>query len=1091
MKKSVIALALIISVVAFFSISGDAKAFTYGACTNADRTYFPWGFLCGSDNDDKGVMNLEATNVTTVGGIRTSANPAIIERQDSIHFSGGFCSSALKDDNCRRGTLTSTNQKFPRGSRNGPSRPVLTWITINSGSGDFSPFKNSDRFSPDFFGNNANSNMINASPGALSKGFCPGTDGFGPPRLENSSDSPARYTGAVGYEDCGDHGLRIDWRDTGLNGNENWRYRFNFDLNMKRRSNAKICMRLNVSVARDGEADPNNWNSSWAGHVAKQSEEYCFQFKPAATEGDINAASCSLISVRAYQSSPGYAAASRARFYVARVNSSGVGTTDVYGSRASPVTPADINYHNYPVDLRSAFNTYPGNRVTFVVWAYNDALQDWVQVDGGSDFQEPCRPPTFSLTANCQTVTLSNLLDPDNGANVNYAINVYQRNADGTRGALAASTSGNGRGNIAPWAFNAREDNVNAGWYIEVAAQDVLRNGTNEAWISPAQSTAVGPCYAATCTSFSVTAGNVPGSTDAVMANSPLTFTATFRNDSVPNPRTLPASLRDTANAVHNLAGDWSGGGFASSPGSVNVSAAVASGGTFTVTITGLTAPSTIQTLPAMSVTPVYKNLFGIGAACSGTFKVYRHFTLAPSISYSGVNWENPLSISYVPKVTVPEDPGPGTSSPAGAPSKVTTTLTKNGVAMVGGTVVTNGRYVETTLPTVTVANSGIAPGDTYCLNMNLNYGKGWLGPGDDIKLGEDVATSPPCINSHNKPYTHFTGSDVIAGGGFGASCQTPDVPELDYLGIRTYTRTTGPRSSGSGTQLAALSLDKINGFSSANLRDDSVAAGAPKGSTGLTFANDNTSGTVPTNNTEVLADLLTGENYGLGEPCFMPDYYNKEKPSGAVDFTVGVDLGASGTHAYKYSSATPLNLPGYTVVNGANNALYVDGDVNITDNIIYQNSDSGWPDVKDVPSLVIIARGDINISPTVSRLDGVFIAQPTSTNTKGRINTCVIHTFNGCKFQLVVNGAFIARQVFLHRTHSSLRFSEGGESLIFGPTAHNCGTALDTDPSHTDEKDCAAEIFNFSPEIYMSQPAMNPNDEGKYQSFTSLSPVL
>jgi hypothetical protein len=40
---------------------------------------------------------------------------------------------------------------------------------------------------------------------------------------------------------------------------------------------------------------------------------------------------------------------------------------------------------------------------------------------------------------------------------------------------------------------------------------------------------------------------------------------------------------------------------------------------------------------------------------------------------------------------------------------------------------------------------------------------------------------------------------------------------------------------------------------------------------------------------------------------------------------------------------------------------------------------------------------------------------------------------------------------------------------------------------------DCASEIFMFSPEVYLSQPAIggNPNGPVKYDFITSLSPVL
>ena len=68
-----------------------------------------------------------------------------------------------------------------------------------------------------------------------------------------------------------------------------------------------------------------------------------------------------------------------------------------------------------------------------------------------------------------------------------------------------------------------------------------------------------------------------------------------------------------------------------------------------------------------------------------------------------------------------------------------------------------------------------------------------------------------------------------------------------------------------------------------------------------------------------------------------------------------------------------------------------------------------------------------------------------------------------------MVNGAFVADKVFLNRSYSSLRYSQSGEY----PTnpGHNCGNSgLDVPAGATSAPDCAAEIFNFSPEIFLPQ---------------------
>ncbi len=159
--------------------------------------------------------------------------------------------------------------------------------------------------------------------------------------------------------------------------------------------------------------------------------------------------------------------------------------------------------------------------------------------------------------------------------------------------------------------------------------------------------------------------------------------------------------------------------------------------------------------------------------------------------------------------------------------------------------------------------------GDEYCARINVAYLEGYVGsdPNEvfydpsrpDLRRDNSVVTSD-CETVSNKPYVHFLGADVLAGGGFGdaSSCTNTNG------GIQTYLKTTGgsvPRERGSGVQIGALSLGPVNGFSSAQLR----SASAPIGPTGLSFSNtDNISG----------SGSASGTGGNLGGTHCVTDYF-------------------------------------------------------------------------------------------------------------------------------------------------------------------------------------------------------------------------
>ncbi len=167
-------------------------------------------------------------------------------------------------------------------------------------------------------------------------------------------------------------------------------------------------------------------------------------------------------------------------------------------------------------------------------------------------------------------------------------------------------------------------------------------------------------------------------------------------------------------------------------------------------------------------------------------------------------------------------------------------------------------------------------------------------------------------------------------------------------------------------------------------------------------------------------------------------------------------------------SSPTSYTEGGINMSAGQDKVVYVNGDAYITGSVTFATS--GFT-ADTVPSYWLIATGNIYISNTVSQLDGVYAA-------KGAIYTCAsaasipdaVWAATNCGTQLRVNGAFIANQVKLLRTAGTLNTA----------TANEPGSS--TKP---------AEVFTFTPEVWLHTPAGSNPGASQYDAYKSLPPVL
>jgi hypothetical protein len=298
-------------------------------------------------------------------------------------------------------------------------------------------------------------------------------------------------------------------------------------------------------------------------------------------------------------------------------------------------------------------------------------------------------------------------------------------------------------------------------------------------------------------------------------------------------------------------------------------------------------------------------------------------------------------------------------------------------------------------------------------------------------------------------PYLRVYGNDVAVGSAFGASCNIRDADANIRANARSVTSTTWAGASG---QFALLALGQIDGFYSANLRNPPAVPPNPR--VGLTFGNfSGTSGS-----------SQVGDYGGLGGQRYcMQDFFSKATSITTGNPTIGTTTVAQGTR-------TATFVRGNVYINGTG--------------ITFQNSGS-WTTIAQIPSYYLVVEGNIYIDPSVTQLDGIYIAQPQIVNgvmtpNTGRILTCTnssgasLGTIAACANTLTVNGAFIAHQVRFQRTNG------------------NSAAASDTENASNTSN--LAEVFKFSPETYLAVPPVNFQTNQslkKYDFITSLPPVL
>jgi hypothetical protein len=602
-----------------------------------------------------------------------------------------------------------------------------------------------------------------------------------------------------------------------------------------------------------------------------------------------------------------------------------------------------------------------------------------------------------------------------------------------------------------------------------------------------------GNCYTATCTAYTVIPNFSGAPLDSVLAGSQFFIIFNITNTGIND---LPAGLPPN----QPLSGEIGGGSDPQFGGAQPLGQGIPVNGT----VPGIMAQnaSNDRSVRFLRLVPTYNGMWTLGPGCDFNISTYQHFNL--SATANGANAtdpENPEHIDYSNSITMNEGPSDLSGVPASFNSRLyylpygSASPLPNDFDGVAGTDrfvpngnpnphTFNGTWDDPFAPPGTRdfihgGTPGVwQPGDQYCATIHVSPADGYLGPGDAVAPGAVDADSPPaCGTVVNRPFTRSYMGDVSAGGQFENS------PAPAGAGvIKTYTKTY--TLIGSGVEFAAEAMSVItnNGFSSAFLR-----TALPTQPYGLSFANNPNAPCTLT-----IPGCFRGSRV-------VYDYFGNDMTP-ATKLTAPISTSSLNLHTRNNNpqddekqtwintggAKLDLRFPGVPGVGARYNIsheIFVEGDVFIGDDIIYNNGP--WNNISDIPNFRLVVHGNIYISRDVGQLDGTYIAEPKADGTGGIIYTCVdpstkdtfaaASLFDGCKVKkLQVNGAFIAQDISFLRTIYSLSDVPGAAERFVN--------------------DHAAESFRLSPEYFLGLPAANPiggTNNGQYQDIKTLPPLL
>lgn len=361
-----------------------------------------------------------------------------------------------------------------------------------------------------------------------------------------------------------------------------------------------------------------------------------------------------------------------------------------------------------------------------------------------------------------------------------------------------------------------------------------------------------------------------------------------------------------------------------------------------------------------------------------------------------------------------------------------------------------------------------------------------------------------------NHPFVRVKGSDVVAGavfgdGAAGNSCQ--DRRDLYPPSGQGTIQTNGYRQHAYNSSDVT---DIIMGSSSAEYAVFALGDIA-SGRSGLSsfISNNGYYRQYSSSDTTRVRDLAVANNLGGAKntygafyatanlPCIDITQIEKELP--AVENVVPSNIqNQIQTGNGILRADTDIALPVLNLGNDGKVILYVDGKVTINGNITGGLvSDSNG--ILNGAQLTIIAKGGIDIAPSVTRIDAYLIAYNNTLKTCSDIGA---PTTNTCSNKLTVNGGLAGRKIEWRRNYGTLGKDDttipvnGGDRCAVGSEDEEADvTTINDYAAITDALDrCAAEFIDFDPSFYFANPFTISNGEGsisgKPLNTTELPPV-
>lgn len=333
--------------------------------------------------------------------------------------------------------------------------------------------------------------------------------------------------------------------------------------------------------------------------------------------------------------------------------------------------------------------------------------------------------------------------------------------------------------------------------------------------------------------------------------------------------------------------------------------------------------------------------------------------------------------------------------------------------------------------PKYNVSDKWLAqPGDKICSYIAVD--NNWS-VRNDQSADTFRASNIACVVVTKSPNLNLSGSDSYADKGFqGASVSKSDtVPGTDKRGSYSQygllTGTDGVVNFGSA------------GYTTASKNNHSLACKLSYANTGSASVScSNLSGLSP-------ANLIKPDNGKLSTPKWPTSFKSQLAPQ----VSIGSSLD-SGDHRRKGS----LTITGGSLIKGRHVRLFVEGDVTIGGDISVNEADPIHDSLSDIPSLTVVAKGDIRVEHGVRVIAGTYVAGGKFESCKEAQNqkkTPALGVNGVCQNKLKINGAIVS-----------------GGSPAFLRT-FGAGNDSDDNQWDTNRISSTAEWINYTPNLWLT----------------------